>query len=241
MLLLSLKAEQLKLKRSPVWLAFLIIPVLPAFIGTFNYLSNLEILTSTWYSLWTQHTLFSCFFFMPSLIAIYASYLWRLEHLNHNWNQVLTAPVSITSLWFAKLITASEMLFLSTIWIGFLFVISGLLAGIPLPVPPELFEWLFCGFFGGLAICSLQLFISLILPSFSIPVGISLIGGIVSLTFVAKGKALLFPYALFAFGMRANNPNMEVALLPFMVSCLFYILFFSILSIRFIAVSDRKA
>lgn len=241
MLLLSLKAERLKLKRSPVWLAFLIIPVLPAFIGTFNYLSNLELLTSTWYSLWTQHTLFACFFFMPSLIAIYASYLWRLEHLNHNWNQVLTVPVSIKSIWLAKLITAAEMLFLSDIWIGLLFVFSGLLAGIPLPVPFELFEWIFCGFFGGLAICSVQLFISLILPSFSIPVGISLIGGILSLPFIAKGKALLYPYALLCYGMRANNPKLEVALVPFLISCAFFIFFFSILSIWFIANCDRKA
>ena len=39
-----LKTERMKLKRSPVWLAFLIMPVIPAFLGTINYLGNLELL-----------------------------------------------------------------------------------------------------------------------------------------------------------------------------------------------------
>ena len=52
-------AENRKLHASPIWLMFLILPIISAGYGTFNYLQNLEILTDGWYSLWTQHTLFS--------------------------------------------------------------------------------------------------------------------------------------------------------------------------------------
>ena len=61
--------ELMKLKRAPIWLAFLILPVIPAIMGTVNYLGNLEILRSEWYSLWTQHTLFTVYFFLPLLIG----------------------------------------------------------------------------------------------------------------------------------------------------------------------------
>ena len=58
MFLRTLRAERMKLRHSPVWLAFIILPILPAIMGTFNYLQNISILQDQWYSLWTQHTLF---------------------------------------------------------------------------------------------------------------------------------------------------------------------------------------
>lgn len=53
MLFRLLKAERMKLKRSPVWLAFLIMPIIPAILGTINYMANIDILQKEWYSLWT--------------------------------------------------------------------------------------------------------------------------------------------------------------------------------------------
>ena len=44
MLCKLISAELVKLRRSPVWLAFLVLPVIPALLGTLNYLGNLEIL-----------------------------------------------------------------------------------------------------------------------------------------------------------------------------------------------------
>ena len=86
MLIRCLKAELLKCRRSPVWIAFLILPIFPAFLGTFNYLANLGVLQSEWYSLWSQHTLFSSMFFLPALLGVFCAWQWRLEHTDHNWN-----------------------------------------------------------------------------------------------------------------------------------------------------------
>ena len=52
MLKRCIRAENRKLHASPIWLMFLILPVISAGYGTFNYLQNLEILTDGWYSLW---------------------------------------------------------------------------------------------------------------------------------------------------------------------------------------------
>ena len=46
MLCKLIRAELMKLRRSPVWLAFIVMPVIPALMGTFNYLENLELLHS---------------------------------------------------------------------------------------------------------------------------------------------------------------------------------------------------
>ena len=98
-----IRAEQMKLKRSPVWIAFLFMPIVPAVLGTLNYLNNLELLQSEWYSLWTQHTLFTCYFFLPIMIGVYCSYSMRQEYQNHNWNKVLTMPASRSMIFLANI------------------------------------------------------------------------------------------------------------------------------------------
>jgi len=203
----TLRAERMKLWHSPVWLAFLILPLLPAVMGTFNYLQNVDILQDQWYSLWTQHTLFTCYFFLPAIIGVYCSYLCRLEHINHNWNSVMTVPVPVSYVYLSKLITASAMVLLTQIWIGALFVISGKLSGLTAPIPPELPEWLLYGAVGGIVICALQLCISLVIRSFAAPVGIALIGGVAGFAAMAKGYGVWFPYSLLCLGMRANHPG----------------------------------
>ena len=85
----------MKFKHSVIYLAFIAIPIIPAIMGTFNYLQNLELLKSGWYSLWTQITLFYASFFYAPLIGIYCSYTWRLEHTHNNWNHFMSMPVSI--------------------------------------------------------------------------------------------------------------------------------------------------
>ncbi|WHH61701.1 ABC transporter permease [Petroclostridium sp. X23] len=221
----TLRAERMKLHHSPVWLAFFILPILPAVMGTFNYLQNVGILQDEWYSLWTQHTLFTCYFFLPAIIGVCCSYLYRLEHMNRNWNAVMTVPVPISYLYFSKLMMASVMVLLTQIWIGILFVISGKLCGLISPIPPELPEWLLWGAVGGIVICALQLCISLVIRSFAVPVGIALIGGVAGLAAMAKGYGVWFPYSLLCLGMRANKPGgaMQCSTEQFAFNSLFYL------------------
>jgi len=236
-------AEQIKLRHSPVWLAFIILPVLSAVMGTFNYLQNIGILQDQWYSLWTQHTLFLCYFFLPPLLGVYCSYLCRLEHTNHNWNAVMTAPVPISFLYLAKLTSASVMALFTQIWIGILFVLSGKISGLTSPVPPALPVWLLCGFAGEIVICALQLFISLIIRSFAVPVGIALIGGIMGLGAMAKGYGVWFPYSLLCLGMRANRPGgpMQCSVPGFCVNILIFLILFMTLSMIWLKRSDVVA
>ncbi len=178
MILSIINADRKKLKRAPLWLAFIFMPIIPALLGTLNYSANLEILENGWYSLWTQNTLFTCYFFLPIMLGIYCSYLISIERANHNWNKVLSMPVPVWQIFLSKLIISSFMLIISEIWIGVLFIVSGNLAGIDSALPSELLVWLGCGTLGGIVLVSAQLLVSLIIKNFAAPVGIALIGGL---------------------------------------------------------------
>lgn len=237
-MLRCLKTELQKCRRSPVWLAFLVLPIFPAVLGTGNYLANLEALENGWYSLWGQHTLFSSTFFLPALLGVFCAWQWRLEHTDHNWNSFLTAPVPVWKLYAAKLILAAGISLLAQMCIGALFLVSGTIAGISEPVPPELLEWLLCGTLGSVSVCAVQHFFSLTIRPFAPPVAFGLIGGILGLMFTAQGWGYAFPYSLLCLGMRANNPQMNLDLPPFLLSALVYTIVFSLLALRYLRRRD---
>lgn len=205
-----LKAERMKLKRSPMWLVFFLMPILPAFLGTMNYMNNLEILKSEWYSLWTQHTLFTSYFFLPVVVGVYCAYLMRLEHSNHNWNKVLTMPYGRSGVFIAKLLTAAKMLLLTEIWIGVLFIISGNITGLTNPPLVSIAIWCAFGTLGAIVMAAIQLLLSMFIKSFALPVGISFVGGISGMFFIAKHLGHIWPYSLMAYGMHANSNVQEL-------------------------------
>ena len=241
MLLRSIRAELMKCRRSPVWLAFVVLPLFPAILGTVNYLGNLEVLKSQWYSLWTQHVLFASLFFLPAQLGVFCAWQWRLEHTDHNWNSFLTAPVPVWALCLAKLIWAAVMSLLSQAWIGALFIISWKLVGLAGPIPPELPEWLLCGAVGGVSVCAVQLYFSLIIRAFAPPVAFGLVGGILGLLVTAQGFGYAFPYSLLCIVMRANNPNMELDFAPFLLSAIVYTVVFTLLAVRYLRRHDVAA
>ena len=235
MILTVLKSERLKLKRSPIWIPFFILPLIGAVMGTFNYSQNLELLTAQWDSLWTQHTLFSSFFFIPALIALLAAYEWRLEHMQHNWNTYMTMPVSLWFQVWGKLIVLVLIIFLTQCLTGVLFILSGKLAGLPgLPDLASLFRNLLLGTFAGICIGSVQLYISMIIRSFALPVGIALLCSIMGLMLTSQGKGLFWPYALLSMGMNANGRDILNSgnILPFCLICIFFTVLPIALSVR---------
>ena len=240
MLLRCLRAELVKFRRSPVWLAFVVLPIFPAVLGTMNYLGNLGLLQSEWYSLWSQHTLFSSMFFLPALLGVFCAWQWRLEHTDHNWNSFLTAPVPVSALCLAKLIWAAVISLLSQAWIGVLFVLSGKIVGLTGPIPPELAGWLLCGALGGVSVCAVQLYFSLRIRAFAPPVAMALVGGIFGLMVTSQGWGTAFPYSLLALGMAANNPRMELPLPSFLTGCAGYLVLAAVLSIRWLSRRDAS-
>ena len=151
-----------------------------------------------------------------------------------NWNSVMTAPVPVRDLCLGKLALAAGVSLLAQACIGALFLISGKLVGLSGAVPPELPGWLLFGAVGGVSVCAVQLLLSQVIRAFAPPVAIGLMGGILGLMVTSQGLGYAFPYSLLCLGMRANNPQMELDLVPFLLSALGYLMLFVTLALGYL-------
>ena len=117
----GLPVELIKLKRNPLWIPFVLIPLISAVIGTVNFTQNQDVLKNTWGDLWTQQSLFLGMFFLAPLVGILCSLLWRMEHQGSNWNLILTVttPAKLVK---DKWLTASLLSVLSIGWIAMIYL-----------------------------------------------------------------------------------------------------------------------
>lgn len=243
MLFTCIRTEFLKLKRSFVWLACFIIPVIPAIMGTANYVGNLAILTGKWYALWTQHTLFyACFFFAP-LISVYCAYLWRVENFGHNRNVLMTAPVPLSCIFFGKLSVTFLVTVVTQLWMFFLFTVSGRLVGLPGLPPLQILGWCLRATLGGLVCAAAMLLLAMCIRSFALPIGLSLVLTLIGFLFSNKGWGLFYPFSLIASGMNANTYDDKLTgnMLPFFASCIIYLALFSGAAIHLLRTRDVRA
>ena len=237
-------AENRKLHASPIWVMFFLLPTISAGYGTFNYLQNLELLTDGWYSLWTQHTLFYSMLFFPAMVGAYAAYLWRLEHLGHNWNLIMAMPVCPLDLFAAKFVVVAKLALLTHGYVFALFVVCGkLFAHLPGFPPAVLPLYLLRGALGALAVIAAQLVLAMVIRSFAVPIFLALLGGISGMLAGSKGLSLFWPYCLMQMGMNANKQEdvLSGAYLPFFVSCLLWLAALFLLAWLLLRKRDVKA
>lgn len=229
------RAENRKLRGSPLWAAFLVVPLLSAAYGTVNYMNNAGeggLLKHGWFDLWSQHTLFYALFFLSPLVALYAASLWRTERVSNAMNVLMTAPVPPMLPFLAKLAVLTRALLLTQVWVFLLYGVCGKLAGLP-GLPPALpLLWLFRGVLAGEAVCALQLLMSLCVRAFAPPVLVALGGGIAGMLAGTMGLELFWPYALLLTGMNSSKTEDALAggMAPFFISCCAFLAVFLLIA-----------
>ncbi|SYX86185.1 ABC transporter permease [Paenibacillus alvei] len=239
-MLRSVSAEVLKLRHSRIWIILVVLPVISLVIGCANYYFNREVLQQEWYSLWTQAALFYGMFFLPVLIAICCAYACRLEHMNRNWNAVLTAPVSIASVIIAKLIAVGALLFFVQLIFFTLYFGMGHLLGISSAFPSDAIGWIFRGWISSLAIAAIQLVLSLRIRSFAAPIGICLCAVFLGLGLYVAKFGMLLPYSMLTLGMGVLSQESlnGTEQIQFYVISGIYIVLFTSLAIRSLQRND---
>ncbi|WP_438497230.1 ABC transporter permease [Paenibacillus sp. IHBB 3054] len=200
-MLRSVSTEWFKLRHSRISLVLAILPVISLVIGCFNFYFNQAALQNGWYSLWTQVSLFYGEFFLPILIAICCAFVCRLEHNNRNWNLILASPVSVSSVFMAKLIIVSLLIFIVQTLFMVMYWSAGQLFSISGAFPTETIVWGFRGWLSSVAIAALQLGFSIRIRSFAAPIGISLCAVFLGLVMYVAKIGMLFPYSLLTIGM----------------------------------------
>lgn len=197
----SIRAEWLKIRRSRIVPVLAVLPVVSLLVGCFNFYFNRTVLQNGWYSLWTQVSLFYGEFFLPILIAICCAFVCRLEHNNRNWNMVLTSPLSVTSLFMAKLFIVGVLILAAQTFFVLMYWASGRLFAIPGDFPMETVAWSLRGWIASLSIASLQLGLSIRIRSFAAPIGIGLCAVFLGLGMYVLKIGMLFPHSLLTIGM----------------------------------------
>lgn len=230
----SISAEWLKLRHSRIILVLAALPIISSLIGCANYYANQEVLQNGWYSLWTQVSLFYGEFFLPILIAVCCSYICRLEHLNRNWNMIMTSPVTIASLFFAKLIVVSLLILCAQALFMGLYWLAGTLFSIPGPFPVETIGWTLRGWYATMSISALQLGLSLRIRSFATPIGMSLCAVFIGLGMYITKLGLFFPFSLLTIGMSILSQDQltDIQNILFWLMNTAFIIIFSAISIR---------
>lgn len=243
MLFACIQSEQIKIRRSFIWTAFVLTPLIPALMGTQNYLNNIELLKSEWFSLWTQETLFYSNFFFAPLIAIYCSYLWRMENQNKNRHMLLTQPVPVRNIFLGKLAAILKITFFTQFWVYLLYLISGKLVSLSGMPPVQTFIYTIRGLLGGAVIAALQLLISMMIRSFAVPIAIAVVGSISGLLAANSKYGIYYPYSLMMLGMNANKSEdmLSGSSLPFFLSCLFYLLLLCSIAVFLLKHQDVNA
>ncbi len=231
--------EILKLKGSPAWIAFFIVPAISAAIGTVNYLGNISILKDGWYSLWTQHTLFLCYFFMPVIIGIFTGCIWRVEHSGTNMNLIMThqRPAIIV---LGKYAATCFITSVSLIWVVALYLISGSIIHMDGALPSGIIQWLIMGILSSWVICAFQVLVSLVIRNFILPVIVAFLGGFAGLSCIAKGAPYLTPFSLFDIAMNQKELG-TIDIRSFALSSIIFITAFIMIAIMYLSRTDVRS
>ncbi|WBW50467.1 ABC transporter permease [Peptoniphilus equinus] len=236
----GLPVELIKLKRNPIWIPFLLIPLISAVIGTFNFTQNQDVLQNTWADLWTQQSLFLGIFFLAPLVGILCSLLWRMEHQGSNWNLILTVapPAKLVR---DKYLTAVIFSSTSILWIALIYLCTGkIILRLPGAVPGLFWFRMISAAFCLAAITAVQSMLSMIFRSFAVPIALAFVGSFAGLWLTLKGAYYAIPYSMLIYGMGSSSITGAVNVPVLLASCCFYILGSIICSIVFLKRSDVR-
>ncbi|WP_425309644.1 ABC transporter permease [Ammonicoccus fulvus] len=210
----AVAAELLKLRRSPIWIVVVVLPLFTVITGTVNYVMNLQAFTGGWDSYWGQVTLFYGLLFLSVGIAILGSSVWRMEHRG-NWPRLMSGPTSSWTIVGAKLavlgilVAAMQAALLVLTWIA-----GVVFAGLPAALPPQFLLSVAVAALAGLSVAALQSLISMLVRSFAAPIAVGVLGCVVSIGFVLNGSVwatMFLPYALVTNALSLGSSAVTTA------------------------------
>ena len=225
MIVKAIICERMKCRGTLIWPAFLLIPVIPILLGAGNYLSNLDLLKSGWYSYWTQVTLFYATFFFAPLIGAYCAFLWRYENFNSCRNTLFACPVSYHTIYLSKFILVCAISGLTQIWFALLFFASGKVIGLPGLPPGDLCFWMIRGLAGAFVIAALQFLVATEIRSFATPIAVGWQAALQADCRQYEGRTPV-AYSQMLLGMNSNKSEDVLGqnTVLFFVICAFYLL-----------------
>lgn len=205
----TLSAEVLKLKRTLALRLIVVAPLLVALLSVFIQVAAVmaghgELAATLWESHKQSSLMLWSIFLMPLLITIETTLLAGLEHAEKQWKHTFALPVPRYAIYFAKFGIAQALIALSTLFLSVLIALTGwlltlwypqLAAAGPPPLGSIVVAALECWLAAGL-ILSINLWIALRWPGFTVPLGAGIAGTFFALFASSAKMAAVYPWLL---------------------------------------------
>jgi len=167
-----LRAEVLKLRKSPIWLLALVSPALTSAASYFESDGSAD----PWVDVLGAAALLHGLLFLPLLSGVFAAFVCRFEHVGGGWKQLLALPVSRGAVYVSKFAVVMGLLLLTQLLLLAGLFGVGAIRGWPTPIPWDaVAQSLLGGWFACLPIAALQLGASALWSSFAAPLALNVV------------------------------------------------------------------
>ncbi|WP_100330121.1 ABC transporter permease [Bacillus xiapuensis] len=175
-----ISVERLKLKRSKIWILYILGPLVGVLLAFINFRNNYDLFMqpgdSEWVEVWTQVAIFMGPFVLPIAVGIYAAFVCRGEHIGGGWKQLLTLPIGRSKIFMGKFFMASIMVAITLLIVLLFFLSFGFFNGLEGDLPLiQIIIFIVQGFLACLPLLLIQLIVSLRAKTFGIPLAFSII------------------------------------------------------------------
>jgi len=246
-LLLSLRSETLKLKRT---LSVYLCVLAAAFGPLMSFLEHMEPDEKLAKGLpWTQHFLEGrepiCIALLPFYIILVCALLMQIENRDKTWKQVLSSPQPKFNIFFGKFLVLQMMVLLFLISYNLFTALTGVVTEMMDPTiyegTPDLYRILAVNaqtWILSLGLSAIQFWLSLRFRNFVAPLGIGLVGWFLSPMMLFQFKTGLVEYYPYAFTILSVMPDYKANIVSYQwYSIITAVLF---LSIGFFQFRKRK-
>lgn len=198
-----------KIKKSAIPITLIFFNLVGSLLGTMIFALNRKVLLdgTQAHVLWGQTVFYSSQIFTPILIGIICSISCQFEESNKNWQRLLSIPVKANRIILSKITSLSLVMAISQLIVLLFYIISALVLKVPFAnYLLDFLLWSITGWIATITIVTIQIFLSIRLKNFAVPILISAIlamAGLMTL-FIGQGLFRIFPYAQIAVGDRAR-------------------------------------
>ena len=183
-----------KIKKSAIPITLIFFNLVGSLLGAMIYALNRKVLLDGTQArvLWGQTVFYSSQVFTPILIGIICSISCQFEESNKNWQRLLSIPVKANRIILSKITSLSLVMAISQLIVLLLYIISALVLKVPFAnYLLDFLLWSITGWIATITIVTIQIFLSIRLKNFAVPILISAILAIAGLMTLFIGQGLL--------------------------------------------------
>ena len=155
----------------------------------------------------------------------------------------MTTPVSRSTVFMAKMVVlAKSILAAQVLLMVFIIIVGKIVFHFEQPIPINMLWWLFMGWFSALSVGAVQLYLSMRIRSFAVPVGLAVCLSIGGLAFHIAGLSVMFPYSQIILGLSSQDEVLPIDSITTLVPMvLVYTVVFVILAAHYLKKTDVVA